>query len=152
MNSYTQILYYIKSLGELDPFVENVTQGELNKSQLDKKNLYPLLHIDIGNASFPADSVIQYNIELTCVTNRNTNKEILTDKFWKQDNEVDNFNETMAVLNRLWLLMLKDFEDNNITASENPNLNKITEAYGNSVDGWMLTFDIQVPNTEINLV
>ena len=151
MNSYTQLLYYIKGLAEFDPFVNEVAQGVLEDSQLNKANIYPLLHIDILDSTFLSDSVIRYSVKLTCLNERDTNKEIITDKFWKQDNEVDNFNETQAVLNRLWLIMLKDFEKENITASESPSLEKLYLEYGNEVDGWSLNFEVDMPNIEISL-
>lgn len=151
MNSYTQLLYYIKGLADNDVFVNQVTQGILDDSQLNKTNGYPLLHIDILDSTFASDSVIRYNVKLTCLNERDTNKEILTDTFWKQDNEVDNFNETMAVLNRIWLIMLKDFEKHNITASESPSLEKLYLEYGKDVDGWSLDFDVDIPNINISL-
>ena len=151
MNSYTELLKYFKKLGSSDSLVNSIAQGKLKESQLNKSNNYPLLHIEILNASFPSDAVIEYNVGIACISKRDENKDINTDLFWFNDNEVDNYNETMAILNRLWLKMLKDFEENNITASENPSLEKIEEAMENVVDGWLLSFNVQVPNTIISL-
>jgi hypothetical protein len=82
---------------------------------------------------------------------RDINKEITTDKFYDNDNEIDNLNETLAVVNRLWLLMLKDFEENDITASENPTLEQMNESKKNLLDGWVMTFTIDVPNVLVSL-
>jgi hypothetical protein len=82
---------------------------------------------------------------------RDINKEITTDKFYENDNEIDNLNETLAVVNRLWLLMLKDFEENDITASENPTLEQMNESKKNLLDGWVMTFTIDVPNVLVSL-
>jgi hypothetical protein len=82
---------------------------------------------------------------------RDINKEITTDKFYENDNEIDNLNETLAVVNRLWLLMLKDFEENDITASENPTLEQMSESKKNLLDGWVMTFTIDVPNVLVSL-
>ena len=105
MNHYTQLLYYIKQLAEADQFVNTVTKGSFEDLDLNKKNIFNLLHIQLG-----------------CFGIRDINKEIVNDKFWEQDNEVDNHNETLAVLNRLWLKMYTDFEKNNIKcgASKRP--------------------------------
>ena len=46
---------------------------------------------------------------------------------------------------------LKDFEKNNITASESPSLEKLYLEYGLDVDGWSLNFDVDVPNIDISL-
>ena len=91
------------------------------------------------------------NVEIGCFNVRDKNKEVNTDKFWLNDNEVDNLNETLAVLNRLWGYMHKDFGENNITSTENPSFEAVTEYGKNYLDGWILTFDVEMPNTTINL-
>ena len=149
MNIYSQVLEYIKQLGESDIFVNTITQG--NQLDLNKANIFPLLNISINTGSFSNGATIVLNVELSCLDIRDTNKELVTDKFWLQDNEVDNLNETLATLNRLWLIMYRDFSDNNITASENPQLQAIKFEEKNLLDGWTLTFDIEVLNTTISL-
>ena len=125
MNSYTQLLNYIKTLGDADIFVNTITKtGEVDLDQY-KGNVFPILDISIVNGSFPSTAVIRYTIELTCVDLRDINKEVVNEKFYENDNEVDNHNETLAVLSRIWLNMIKDFADNNITASEAPTFDKI---------------------------
>lgn len=149
MNQYTEVLYYIKSLGESDVFVNTITKGQ--EIDLNKGNIFPLLNIDINTGSFTNGQTIIFNIELSCLDIRDINKEIVDDKFWSNDNEVDNHNSTLATLNRLWLIMKRDFNENNITASENPPLQKITFSDKNLLDGWSLTFDLEIPNTTISL-
>ena len=151
MNTYSELLRYLKFLGEEDVFVNTITQGDFNDVDVDKKNIFPLMHISIGNATFPAHSVIRYSVQIGVFDIRDINKEITTDKFWKQDNEVDNLNETLATINRLWLKMSKDFEDNNITASESPTCEIQTFTRMNTLDGWIITFDVDTPNTTLSL-
>lgn len=151
MNGYSELLRYIKSLAERDIFINTITQGDFADIDLEKKNIFPLLHVSVGNATFPSDSVIRFDCQIGAFDIRDINKEINTDKFFDNDNEVDNLNETLSVINRIWLLMLKDFEDNNITASENPTLQQFTESRKNILDGWIMTFQVEVPNTTISL-
>jgi hypothetical protein len=151
MNHYTQLLYYIKQLAEADAFVNHVTQGSLAEADVDKMIVPTLVNIAITGGSFTNGSVIVLNVELACLAQRDINKEVRTDDFWLQDNEVDNMNETLAVLNRLWLTMYKDFEKQNITSSENPSLQPIVFGTAKLLDGWLLTFDVEMPNTTINL-
>lgn len=150
MNHYTQLLSYIKQLGEADPFVNTITQGEFDKIDLDKGQLHPLLHIQVNGSSFSTDQTITFNVQVGCFDIRDINKEIVADRFWKQDNEVDNMNETLATLNRLWSNMYRDFTDNNITASAG-SLEPSTYSKGKILDGWIMTFDVELPNTEISL-
>lgn len=151
MNAYTELLRYIKQLGEADVFVKTITRGNPTKVDINKADIFPLLHIDIVSSTFPSDGVIRFNVDLSCLDIRMINKEINKDKFHYNDNEDDNFNETLAVLNRIWLLMLKDFEENDITASLTSSLEKIEESEQNLLDGWRMNFDVDIPNTVISL-
>ena len=151
MNAYSEILNYIKQLGQSDKFVKTVTQGNPTKVDINKTDIFPLLHINVVSSSFPSDGVIRFNIDLDCLDIRMLNKEVNSDKFTYNDNEIDNFNETLAVLNRIWLWMLKDFEENDITASLTSDLEKIEESEQSLLDGWRMNFDVDVPNTVISL-
>ena len=151
MNHYTQLLYYIKQLAEADQFVNTVTKGSFEDLDLNKKNIFNLLHINISGGSFTNGNTVIFDIQLGCFGIRDINKEIVNDKFWEQDNEVDNHNETLAVLNRLWLKMYTDFEKNNITSSENPTFEIQSFERHNLLDGWIMTFQVEMPNTIINL-
>ena len=151
MNHYTTLLYYIKQLAEGDEFVHTVTRGKMEDVDLEKQNIYPLLHIDILDGGFTNGQTVKFNVEIACLSIRDINNELITDKFWKQDNEVDNHNVTHAIVNRLWTSMYRDFADNNITASENPALEKITFGEVNLLDGWLLGFEVEMPNQELNL-
>jgi hypothetical protein len=151
MNQYSELLYYIKSLAEVDELVNTITKGDFQKLDLDKKNIFPLVHINITDGGFTNGSVVKFGVQIGAFDVRDINTEVQTDKFWEQDNEVDNHNLTFAILNRMWLKMFTDFEKKNITATENPSLEIQTFTKGNLLDGWILTFEVEVPNTIINL-
>ena len=152
MNHFTQLLYYIKQLAEADPFINHVTKGELSEVDVDKMIIPALINIEINSGGFTNTNTVVFNVELACLAERDINKsEVRTDDFWLQDNEADNMNETHAVLNRLWSLMYRDFAENNIRASENPSLESIRFGTAKLLDGWLLTFDVEMPNNKINL-
>lgn len=151
MNHYTELLNYIKELGDADSYINTVTKVGDVEFDLNKSNIFPILDIWIGNGSFSNGSTVSFDVELICVGIRDINNEVREDKFFDNDNEVDNHNETLASLNRLWTTMYRDFDNNDITASENPTFNKITLAKNNLVDGWVLSFTVELPNTTLNL-
>ena len=151
MNQYTTLFYHIKSLLEADVLVNTITQGDFQNIDLDKANVFPLVHLNIISANFVSESVISFNVNIAFLNQRDTVNEIRTDKFWKQDNEVDNYNEMLAVANRLWLQLYRDLNKDNITAELNVPLTKIDFEHTNTLDGWELDFDVQMPNTTINI-
>lgn len=152
MNNYTELLRYIRTLGEADPFINTITQGDFDAVDSDKANVMPLLHIDVTGGSFTNGQTVIFSVELASLFIRDENKEVNSDKFYNNDNEVDNFNESLAVINRLWGKMYKDFGNNNITASENPSFTPIDyRSTKNNLEGWLLSFDVEMPNTTISL-
>lgn len=151
MNQYTELLYYIKSLADADELVNTVSKGDFDELDLEPQNIYPLVHINITDAGLTNGSVVLFGIQIGAFDIRDINKEVITDKYWKQDNEVDNHNTTLAILNRMWLRMFTDFEKVNITSSENPTLEIQSFERHNLLDGWIMSFIVEVPNTTINL-
>ncbi len=149
MNQLTQLYLYLKQLAEADNLVNSVMKTV--DIDLKKEVMFPLVNINIISGSFTNGSTVQFNIELACFNQRDINKEINTDDFWGQDNEVDNHNLCVAVLNRMWLNMYTDFEQNNITSSENPTFELGSFEGAKLVDGARLTFTVEVPNTELSL-
>lgn len=147
MNQLTELYLYFKNLAQADPQVNKV----LKSGDLNKQTIYPLVNIDIQGGGFTNGSTVNFNVELSCFDIRDINKEVITDDFWGQDNEVDNHNLAIAVLNRMWLSMYRDFEDNNITASENPSFELGSFEGSKLLDGARLTFTVEVPNTTISL-
>ena len=151
MNQYTILFYYIKGLLEQDDLVNTITQGRFDELDIEKANIYPLVHMDIISANFVTEAVTSFNVQIAFLKKRDKVNEIKTDKFWKQDNKVDNFNETLAIANRLWLQLYRDLNKENITASLNAPLDKIDFGKSNLLDGWELDFEVQMPNTTISL-
>tara|TARA_R110000851_G_scaffold116631_2_gene242918 strand:+ start:1211 stop:1672 length:462 start_codon:yes stop_codon:yes gene_type:complete len=151
MNHYTELLYFIKGLADADPLVNSVTQGDFDRLDLDKMTIFPLVHISIGDAQFSNGTTVSFDIQLGAHSIRDINKEIRTDNFWLQDNEVDNLNEMLAVLNRLWSKIYRGFSDNDITTTENPTLQQTLDEGTNLLDGWILSFNVQMPNTTMSL-
>ena len=147
MNQLSQLYKYLYELADADTQVNKV----LKTPDLAKETIFPLVNIMIESGGFTNGSTINFNIELSCFNIRDINKEIQTDDYWQQDNELDNHNLAIAVLNRMWLKMYTDFEDNNITSSENPTFELGSLEGSKLLDGARLTFTVEVPNIELSL-
>ena len=146
MNQYSLLLNYLKDLAYQDSLVTMVTQGEFQNIDLDKAGLFPLVHIAIASGSFTNAQTVIFDIQLGALNIRTINKQIDMDKFWHNDNCVDNINEMIAILNRMWTKMYNDFEDVNITSSENPTFELLFEERSNILDGAILSFQVEMPN------
>lgn len=147
MNQLTELYLYFKQLADTDSQVNKV----IKSIDLNKETIFPLVNIVIESGAFTNGSTVNFNVELSCFDIRDINKEVQTDDFWGNDNEVDNHNLAISVLNRMWLKMYTDFEDNNITASENPTFELGSFEGSKLLDGARLTFVVEVPNTTLSL-
>lgn len=150
-NHYSFLLNYIKSFSDSDVFVNTITQGITEDIDLDKGNILPLLNVEIFDPTFPPNT-ITFQVEVTVLDIRDINKnEEPLDKFMLTDNKIDNFNETLAVVNRIVGKMRKDFGDTNISINTEPGAGKMEEWGKNLLDGWQLLMTVTMPNTTINL-
>ena len=151
MNAYSQLLRYIKSLVEQDEYITTVLNRVPDDFDWEKGNIFPIFNISALEGSISSTATVLFNFELTCVDIRMINKENINDKFWDNDNSVDNYNATLASLTAVWTKMSRDFARNNITASDSPSINQIDFEGVNLSDGWSMTFDVEMPIYEVGL-
>ena len=152
MNHYTQILKYIKELAESDPLVNKVTQGEASKAMFDKITLFPLVHIYVGGFSFGEDArTVIWDVIIGAMKQRQNTNEQTTDNYYLNTNEVDNFNETSAIINRLVSRINADLSKSKINVSVIGNAEKQDEEYGADKDGYVINLSLEIPNNEVNL-
>ena len=118
---------------------------------LNKANIFPLFNVDITNAEFTSNATVSFDVEMTCLAIRDLNNEDNKDKFYLNDNEIDNYNGTISALNVMWVRMHRDFCDKNITASDNPTLEQVTFSDKNLLDGWQMSLTVEMPIAEVDL-
>ena len=149
MVAYSELLRYIKSLAETEEYINTITMGE--DLDLDKSNVFPLFNVDVIQGTFTSNATVSFDVELVVLDVRSINKEDNTDKFYGNDNEVDNHNATISALNNIWVKMHRGFADNNITASDNPSLQKFTYSDKNLLDGWSISFNVELPTNGVDI-
>jgi len=145
MNAYTQLLRHIKETAEQDPYITTILSRLPEDFDWEKGNIFPILNISALAGTFTSTSTIQFDVTITCVDKRDINKEDINDKFWGNDNEVDNHNATLSHISHLWVKLNRDYSAENITASPTPDLTQIEFEGMNLVDGWSITFQVEMP-------
>lgn len=149
MVAYSTLIRYIKDLADSEDYIKTSTMGE--DIDLNKANIFPLFNVDITNAEFTSNATVSFDVEMTCLAIRDINNEDNKDKFYLNDNEIDNYNGTISALNVMWVRMHRDFCDKNITASDNPTLEQVTFSDKNLLDGWQMSLNVEMPIAEVNL-
>jgi hypothetical protein len=147
--SYNNLIETIKQTFESDDLVSTVVTGDATEVDNYKKNLFPLVHIDVENSPFLGvanTSTSQYNVVITVVDIRDINKEEDRDKFWKNDNRHDNWNTTRHILRTAEVKMIKEVYGENINLVTVTGAELLSFVRENTLDGWQQTWTIDVPD------
>ena len=145
MNTYYEVIKYLKETFEEDSRVNNVVTGDYEQW---KKDVFLLVHLDVVSSPFTNllnTSTIFFDVDITVLDIRDVNKENVKDRFWHNDTRHDSWNDTLSVLNLARNKVIKDI-DRDITISAATQAYKITFAYMNGLDGWQQTWTIEVPD------
>jgi len=146
MTGYYNLLDKLKTHFDADAIVNTVTQGDIFKVDLAKQTIFPLLHIMVNNCTL-SESTITWNVSLIAMDIVDIPKEITTDIFTGNDNEIDVLNTQHAVLNRAYEIMKHGSLAFDLFMVESTaNLEPFTERFENYMAGWTMTLDIVTPN------
>lgn len=150
MNTYFSLIQTLKTIFEQDVNVSTITTQDDHKI-IDnyKKNVYPLVHLNILSSPFIGTqntAVVRYDIEVNVLDIRDINKEEVNDKFWLNDNRHENLDTTRAILKLGLNKMVKDTLDTDITVDSATAAEPVIYAFSNLLDGWKQTWTIDVPD------
>lgn len=145
MNSFYKVVDFLKGHFESDSFVHTITHGVVNDVDIDKKNIFPLVHFSINNAQV-IEGLIVYTFTIWVLDIRNFSKKPITDKFLKNDNELDNLNTTFAIANRLLTKLRLQRLPNDIELFANSTLEPVQFDFSNILDGWQFDIQLSIPN------
>lgn len=144
MNAYYRVTSEIKTLLLADPDVNTVLKRK--DMDLNKKDIFPVCNILVLDCT-PTESTLTFSVAIEALDLRNESKTPITDKFVGNDNEDDNLNTMLYVLVRLYLQLLKTNADFRVTL-DGP-FEAMYYAGTNVADGWLATFNIELPLEEI---
>lgn len=142
MNSFYKVIDYLKEYLSNDIDVNTVVHGEAPEN---KKDLFPMAHLMVTNGSV-GNGVSIFNFTVQVLDIRNVSKKISTDKFLKNDNELDNLNTCFAVLSRLIYDLKLQRNDLDIELLNEPQLLPVIYEFKDTLDGWTVELQLSIPN------
>jgi hypothetical protein len=149
MNEFYLIVDFLKELLQEDPLVNTTKHGLRSTTDIEKKNIFPLAHIQVINSSIQ-QGYISFTFEVTIVDIRNISKIPIIDKFYGNDNEIDNLNTTFAILNKL-ISKLKNLKNTDkIEMIDFTQPLPIIFEEKNLLDGWRTEIELAIPNNKVN--
>ena len=104
MNTYFKVIEDIKTALIAEPFINNVSQGDLFEIDLNKKTIFPLAHIIIDNIDIQTNQT-SLSLSLVLMDIVDISKESTTDLIRKNNNELDVINNMLNISARLQALL-----------------------------------------------
>jgi hypothetical protein len=147
MREFYKVVDYLKTTLQSDINVHTITHGLRSMVDIDKKNIFPLVHLQVLSSTANNGSV-SFTFEVVVVDLRNISKKQVTDKFLGNDNELDNLNTCHAVLNRLITKLINQNNEYNIQLANAPTMQPIIFDESNLLDGWRVELELLIPNNE----
>ena len=143
-NEFLTVVNYLKGILESDNRVELVTHGVSNDIDLDKNSNYPLAHIQFLNFN-PAYQIgmISFLFEIHILKIRDVSKTPSTDKWLRNDNELDNYNTCVNIANRLFA-SLKQGTEIEVASQTTPEV--ISLQFMNMLDGCKFQLELATTN------
>jgi hypothetical protein len=141
-NEFIDTITFIKDLLSNDVDVTVVTHGVSNDIDLDENGNYPLAHIQFLNFNnFSTAGVILFDFEIHVLKIRDINNIPSSDKWLRNDNELDNYNTCVNISNR-FIGNLKQANDYDIELIGLSTPEAISMQFTNMLDG--VKFQIQL--------
>ena len=152
MRAVYEVLDRIKDKLRQSPNIQTVSFGDLFSVDLNKTDIYPIAHINMGNVSFQEYKLeVTINLLLLDIVDDNRNSE-MTDDFYGNNNLQDILNTLLAEANILVadLRRGQGYEDlfqieSDLTAE--PFLDR----FENQLAGWGIDIVISFPNNEVTI-
>jgi hypothetical protein len=147
MNSLLTTLTYLKSLFELDTRVTTVIEGEGEEIDTYKTNQYPLVNLSIGTSSVDV-GMVKHQFIVHVLTQRSFTKSQSLDRFYKNDNKIDNLDLTSDIIIKAITNLKLQNNTADIELSNEPTLEAIKFDFMNVLDGYSCTIELAVINTD----
>lgn len=147
MREFYKVVDYLKTTLEEDINVHTITHGLRSMTDINKKNIFPLVHLQVLSST-PNNGSVSFTFEVAVVDLRNISKQPVTDKFLSNDNELDNLNTCHAILNRLITKLINQNNEYNIQLATAPTMQPIIFEESNLLDGWRVDLELLIPNNE----
>lgn len=141
-NNFYRVINYLKEQLSNNIDVNTVVHGEAPEN---KKDIFPLAHLMVTGSSFLQGQCV-FNFTVQVLDIRNLSKKASTDKFLKNDNELDNLNTCFEVLNSLIMDLKMQRNDLDIELLNEPNPIPVIYEFKDTLDGWTVELQLSITN------
>ena len=152
MIAYYELVENLKIHLQADAEINTVSIGGTDDIDLNKRSIFALAHILVGNATF-APGIVTFDITVSVMDVVDENKEGVDNlpavERWKGfDNRQDVLNTTLSVLERLDKSIRKGtLSEYGYELQTDMTAEPFEDRFENLLTGWSSTFTLDIPNT-----
>lgn len=152
MKQVYDLLDKIKDQLRANEITNTVTYGDILEVDLNKTTIYPLSHLLLGDVVF-SDHIITASVSILCLDVVDENKNDSTfDSFYGSDDLQDVMNTQLQVVNDLQSHLRRgDLFKSILQIVGDVTAEPLQDKYENQLAGWSITFNVQMPNSDIDV-
>ena len=149
MTSYYNAVENIFEAARQQNYFHTFSEGDIFEVDLDKKGLYPLIHLTPLRTSWATENTAVYSFQISIAELVDTDTSYFNDnpEYGAQDNTRDVWSQTLRASDKL-IKALRSYE-NSATGFRLvgiPSAENFKESYKNRLAGWTITIDVEVFN------
>lgn len=142
---------FLKDWFGANALVNTVTHGTDDVKDMEKKNIFPLVHLCVLGFENTIGGV-NFLWEIAALDIRQKNPIPSNDKFLKNDNELDNLNTCAAIINEFCVYLRNQTNDYDIETEVLGQAEPVRiYENGNGLDGWVIQITLSIPNNNIDV-
>lgn len=143
---YYYIIDKLRTYLKATDFINTVTVGDLSWIDNAKQTIFPLSHI-IVNSATPSEQSLSFNISILFMDIVDESKAETVDVFEGNDNTHDVLNTQLELANKTYMDLIRgELYSDLVQINGTPTCEPFVDRFENSIAGWTLSFDVNVPN------
>ena len=147
-NAIFKALQLIASILNEDIDVKTIFSIEADELDQNKKDYFPMVNILLNAIDFTENTV---SFEITYLDIRDKSKILISDKFQGNDNRWDNWVQAHSVMQNLVNKLKNQRHDDDLTYISSTEPQIVSDAFGNGLDGLIMTVTIFYPSNKTTI-
>ncbi len=148
--SYFKLIDGINTLLKTDSRIKTITEGDIDDLDQFRQNIPTLAHIIVSGGT-TEDNLNIYDVTVSVLDIVTENNNLTVEKFKGNDNRQEVYNDTDNIIRHFYMRFRKQSESDNLFISGQPTFEKVLEdSTVNRLAGWDLSFQVGVPDLNIN--
>lgn len=148
-NTYYNVVEKIKDyFTNNEPMVSKITYGDISTIDINKQDLFPLIHYNITNV-IPEDQIVRFDIVLFAMDIMDISKDEIEHtslQFYGNDNSIDILNKLYIVLMQFRNQLNGQYFGYDMYMTGELTMEPFVDRFENGLAGYSVQFSVNIPN------